>query len=115
MSATATEIKPLVQSSVSTHNFIKYRTVLIVLSEIVLIATSYYLSFLLRLDTVLSETQHDLFWKTLPLVIVLKLVVTHNGRIAVAASPLGGASFQLTFPLRASDAETLTPEAVEIG
>jgi len=78
MSATATEIKPLVQSSVSTHNFIKYRTVLIVLSEIVLIATSYYLSFLLRLDTVLSETQHDLFWKTLPLVIVLKLVVFYR-------------------------------------
>jgi len=51
----------------------------------------------------------------LGLAIVLKLVVTHNGRIAVAASPLGGASFQLTFPLRTSQAETLTPEAVEIG
>jgi len=51
----------------------------------------------------------------LGLAIVLKLVVTHNGRVAVAASPLGGASFQLTFPLRTSDAETLTPEAVEIG
>ena len=50
MSATVTEIKPLLQSSVSTHNFMKYRTVLIVLSEIVLIAASYYLSFLLRLD-----------------------------------------------------------------
>ena len=51
----------------------------------------------------------------LGLAIVLKLVVTHNGRVAVAASPLGGASFQLTFPLRTSEAETLTPEAVEIG
>ena len=43
-----------------------------------LIAASYYLSFLLRLDTVLSATQHDLFWKTLPLVIVLKLVVFYR-------------------------------------
>jgi len=51
----------------------------------------------------------------LGLAIVQKLVVTHNGRIAVGTSPLGGASFQLTFPLRTRDAETLTPEAVEIG
>ena len=51
----------------------------------------------------------------LGLAIVLKLMVTHNGRVAVATSPLGGASFQLTFPLRTNEAETLTHEAVEIG
>lgn len=35
----------------------------------------------------------------LGLAIVQKIVVTHNGRVAVGASPGGGARFQLTFPL----------------
>lgn len=34
----------------------------------------------------------------LGLAIVQKVVVTHNGRISVGASPLGGASFEITFP-----------------
>ncbi len=78
MSATITDIKPLVQSPVSHHNFMKYRTVLILLSEIMLIAVSYYGSFLLRLDAVLNTTQHDLFWKTLPLVMIVKLLVFYR-------------------------------------
>jgi signal transduction histidine kinase len=36
----------------------------------------------------------------LGLAIVQKVVVTHNGRIAVGTSPLGGAAFDVTFPLR---------------
>ena len=51
----------------------------------------------------------------LGLAIVQKLVVTHNGRVSVTASPLGGASFQIVFPLRAGEAEIATVEAVEIG
>jgi signal transduction histidine kinase len=51
----------------------------------------------------------------LGLAIVLKLVVTHNGRVTVGDSPLGGASFQIVFPLRVSDAESATVEAVEVG
>jgi PAS domain S-box-containing protein len=51
----------------------------------------------------------------LGLAIVQKLVVTHNGLVTVGDSPLGGASFQIVFPLRAGDAETATVEAVEIG
>jgi signal transduction histidine kinase len=35
----------------------------------------------------------------LGLAIVQKIVVTHNGRVGIGASPLGGASLQLTFPL----------------
>jgi signal transduction histidine kinase len=35
----------------------------------------------------------------LGLAIVQKVVVMHNGRVTVAASPSGGASIQLTFPL----------------
>ena len=51
----------------------------------------------------------------LGLAIVQKLVVNHNGRVSVGDSALGGASFQMVFPLRASEAETATVEAVEIG
>jgi len=51
----------------------------------------------------------------LGLAIVQKLVVVHNGLVAVTTSPLGGASFQITFPLRAGDAETVTAEVVEVG
>src|SRR5882724_2705612 len=76
MFATATEVNPPLQSP--THNFIKYRTVLVLLSEIALIVASYYGSFLLRLDAVLNATQYDLFWKTLPLIIVVKLVVFYR-------------------------------------
>jgi FlaA1/EpsC-like NDP-sugar epimerase len=78
MSATATEVKPLVRLSASTYNFMKYRTVLILFSEIVLIAASYYGSFLLRLDAILTLTQRDLFWKTLPLIVVVKLIVFYR-------------------------------------
>jgi signal transduction histidine kinase len=51
----------------------------------------------------------------LGLAIVQKLVVIHNGRITVATSPLGGASFQMVFPRRMADAETPTREAVAAG
>jgi signal transduction histidine kinase len=35
----------------------------------------------------------------LGLALVLKIVVTHNGRVAIGTSPLGGASLQVTLPL----------------
>jgi signal transduction histidine kinase len=38
----------------------------------------------------------------LGLAIVQKVIVMHNGRVTVTASPTGGASFQLTFPLVAA-------------
>ncbi len=44
----------------------------------------------------------------LGLAIVQKVVVTHNGRVIVGTSPLGGASFQLTFPLAPGDPSSVT-------
>ena len=35
----------------------------------------------------------------LGLALVQKIIVFHNGRIAVGTSPLGGASLQITLPL----------------
>jgi PAS domain S-box-containing protein len=51
----------------------------------------------------------------LGLAIVQKLVVIHNGLVTAGTSPLGGASFQIAFPRRAADAETLTAHGVEVG
>ena len=78
MSSTTIQMKQFSKAPTNTHNFMKYRTVLILLSEIILIVASYYGSFLLRLDAVLSATQHDLFWKTLPLIVVVKLMVFYR-------------------------------------
>lgn len=44
----------------------------------------------------------------LGLAIVQKVVVTHNGRIAVGVSPLGGACFELSLPLAARQPPVLT-------
>ena len=57
------------------HNFIQYRLVLIMLSQVVLISASYYLSFVLRLDTDFDQATRLLFWQTVPLVIVVKLLL----------------------------------------
>jgi signal transduction histidine kinase len=37
----------------------------------------------------------------LGLALVLKIIVTHNGRVTIGTSPLGGASLQVTLPLSA--------------
>jgi FlaA1/EpsC-like NDP-sugar epimerase len=58
----------------SANGFLKYRTLLILLSQAVLIAAGYYLSFVLRLDATLSTTERRLFWTTLPLVMLVKIV-----------------------------------------
>jgi signal transduction histidine kinase len=35
----------------------------------------------------------------LGLALVQKIIVFHNGRVTVGASPLGGASFQISLPM----------------
>jgi signal transduction histidine kinase len=42
----------------------------------------------------------------LGLALVQKIIVFHNGRIAVASAPEGGASFQITLPLSSQDRST---------
>ena len=57
---------------------LRYRMPLVVLSQIILICASYYSSFVLRLDSSFDASAHSLFWQTLPLVIVVKLVIFYH-------------------------------------
>jgi FlaA1/EpsC-like NDP-sugar epimerase len=57
---------------------LRYRMPLIVLSQIVLICFSYYSSFVLRLDSSFDASAHAMFWQTLPLVIVVKLLIFYH-------------------------------------
>ena len=59
------------------HNFLQYRLVFIVLSQTLLISASYYLSFVLRLDREFDQATRVLFWQTVPLVIVVKLLLSY--------------------------------------
>ncbi len=62
----------------SQDTLLRYRMPLIVLSQIVLICFSYYSSFVLRLDSNFDASAHALFWQTLPLVIVVKLLIFYH-------------------------------------
>jgi len=56
----------------------RYRSALIFSSQAVLIVLTYYASFLLRLDTDLDAANRAIFWKTLPFVLVIKLVLSYQ-------------------------------------
>ena len=58
--------------------FMRYRSALIFSSQAVLIVLTYYASFLLRLDTELDAANRAIFWKTLPFVLVIKLVLSYQ-------------------------------------
>jgi FlaA1/EpsC-like NDP-sugar epimerase len=58
--------------------FLKYRAVLIFASQILLVALTYYASFLLRLDAKLDSADLAIFWKTLPFVLLIKLVLSYQ-------------------------------------
>ncbi len=60
------------------NGFLKYRAALIFVSQAVLVAITYYVSFLLRLDADLDAASRALFWKTLPFVLVIKLVMSYR-------------------------------------
>ncbi len=59
-------------------SFLRYRAVLIFVSQMVLIALTYYASFLLRLDSNLDSADLSIFWKTLPFVLLIKLVLSYQ-------------------------------------
>jgi FlaA1/EpsC-like NDP-sugar epimerase len=58
--------------------FVRYRGLLILASQTLLVMLTYYVSFLLRLDTSLNDSQRAIFWKTLPLVLLVKLVLSYQ-------------------------------------
>jgi FlaA1/EpsC-like NDP-sugar epimerase len=58
--------------------FLRYRALLITISQLVLICASYYFSFVLRLDTSFDSAARTMFWETLPLVIMIKLLVFYE-------------------------------------
>jgi FlaA1/EpsC-like NDP-sugar epimerase len=60
------------------NGFLKYRAALIFSSQAVLIVLTYYASFLLRLDTDFDAANRAIFWKTLPFVLVIKLVLSYQ-------------------------------------
>ena len=55
--------------------FLRYRTLIIILSQACMLVIAYYGSFLLRLDFNLAEPFAAAFLKTLPLVLAIKLLV----------------------------------------
>jgi len=56
----------------------KYRVLLILLSQAGLVALAYYTSFMLRLDANLDASARVLFWQTLPLVLLIKLALSYR-------------------------------------
>ena len=72
---TSTDLEREMFKDRSTDAFLRYRMPLIVLSQVILICISYYSSFVLRLDSSFDASAHALFWQTLPIVIVVKLVI----------------------------------------
>jgi FlaA1/EpsC-like NDP-sugar epimerase len=79
MSAGATEnLSKTLMAEPESHGFMKYRAALIFTSQAVLIVLTYYASFLLRLDAELDAANRGLFWKTLPFVLLIKLVLAYQ-------------------------------------
>ncbi len=68
----ALKVKP------ESNGFLKYRSALIFSSQAVLIVLTYYASFVLRLDTDFDAANRAMFWKTLPFVLVIKLVLSYR-------------------------------------
>src|SRR5579864_4272612 len=73
-----TNLKKEVMKPRSGDALLQYRTLLIVLSQLLFICVSYYYSFVLRLDVGFDASQHSLFWHSLPWVIAIKLLVFYR-------------------------------------
>jgi FlaA1/EpsC-like NDP-sugar epimerase len=62
-------------SEATSRGLLKYRLWLIVFSQLAIIVSSYYVSFVLRLDLPLDHLSRGLFWETLPLVVLVKMAL----------------------------------------
>jgi FlaA1/EpsC-like NDP-sugar epimerase len=78
MSTLVESIGGTVKMRSSDSYFMKYRSLLIFFSQVCSIVFTYYVSFLLRLDGNLSAADRSLFWKTLPLLLIIKLLLFYR-------------------------------------
>jgi FlaA1/EpsC-like NDP-sugar epimerase len=76
--ATVENARSLIKPKPAHSDFMKYRVPLIFISQACLVIVTYYASFLLRLDANLDPAMRSLFWQTLPLVLVVKLVLSYR-------------------------------------
>ena len=76
--ATIENARSMMKTKPVSNDFMKYRTPLIFVSQACLVIVTYYASFLLRLDANLDPAMRSLFWQTLPLVLVVKLVLSYR-------------------------------------
>src|SRR5579864_2440347 len=57
------------------RHFLLFRVFIIMLFQTCLVFLTYYCSFLLRLDSPLDATSRALFWKTVPVVLIIKVLL----------------------------------------
>ena len=76
--ASVENVSSIMKTKPTGHSFMKYRALLIFFSQTCLVVVTYYASFLLRLDANLDAVSRSVFWKTLPLVLIVKLTLSYR-------------------------------------
>ena len=79
MSTTTVEnARSMMKTKPVSSDLMKYRAPLIFISQACLVIVTYYASFLLRLDANLDPAMRSVFWQTLPLILLVKLVLSYR-------------------------------------
>jgi FlaA1/EpsC-like NDP-sugar epimerase len=76
--ATIESARSMTKTKPVSSDLMKYRAPLIFISQACLVIVTYYASFLLRLDANLDPAMRVVFWQTLPLVLLVKLVLSYR-------------------------------------
>jgi FlaA1/EpsC-like NDP-sugar epimerase len=76
--ATIESARSMTKTKPVSSDLMKYRAPLIFMSQACLVIVTYYASFLLRLDANLDPAMRVVFWQTLPLVLLVKLVLSYR-------------------------------------
>ena len=76
--ATVESARSMTKTKPVSSDLMKYRAPLIFISQACLVIVTYYASFLLRLDANLDPAMRVVFWQTLPLVLLVKLVLSYR-------------------------------------